>query len=206
MYTIYMLTSPSQRKYIGYTSRPLKKRLQDHISDAKRIGRSKIHKALNKYPIDQWDVRVLLETTERDVALRVERECIVTHDTVNQGYNISTGGECGAEGAKRSIETRVRISEAKRGHPQFKDPQYRQKLSDSRRGKARPQSQKDKARDALSHDRVIYFIDGREELIQGLRAYSQTSGIPLSTLNFCQRRGVEVPKWNLKSIKKLNKP
>lgn len=204
MYTVYLLTSPRGRHYVGYTSRPLKKRLQDHVSDAKRLGRSKMHRAINKYPIETWAVEVLLQTPDRDEALDEERKRIDDYDSIRSGYNISVGGECGAEGAVRSAETRARISEAKRGHRQFSDPEYRRKLSEARLGKARPQSQKDKARETLSQHREVRFIDGSIMRIRGLREFSEKTGIPLSTLNYCQRHKVEVPKWNLKSIEKLN--
>ena len=115
-YIVYKLTSPSNKTYIGWTSRPLKKRLQDHMSEVRRGFDRPIQKALRKYPLEQWTQEVLLETMDYDESLATEVNYIKNFNTTdpNNGYNISSGGEYGASGVKRSEEYKTKMREAKK--------------------------------------------------------------------------------------------
>jgi len=170
MHTIYRLTSPSGKVYIGYTSRSMRQRLNDHRAAAKRKI-SIIHKAITKYPLDSWKVEVLLETNDRDLAFVTEIRMIEQHDSTNpdHGYNHSTGGELGPTGCVRSPETRALIGAANKGRA--KPVGWGANHSEMLKGRPRPQSQKDAVSKALAKTYTVTYPCGKIETVTNLRAF-----------------------------------
>jgi len=66
------------------------------------------HNALRKYKKSDWKWEVLFYCEQADVS-DYEIKVIALHDTYNNGYNSTTGGE---RGYKVSDETRQRLSDA----------------------------------------------------------------------------------------------
>jgi group I intron endonuclease len=182
MFTIYKLTSPSGKVYIGYTSRSMRERLTDHKSAAKK-KQALIQKAISRYSLEQWTVDVLLETEDQQEAFAFEIATILDYDSTNpdKGYNNSTGGESGPFGCKRSAETRALISASKTGKsmPEGWGERHAEKL----RGRPRPQSQKDAARDANSKEWLVTHPCGKQEKLVNLRQFCKEH--KLSQGNLC---------------------
>lgn len=123
MYTVYKLTSPSGRVYIGFTKNSLNVRWSGHKSNWKiwqnsnkqrQASCTKLFYAFNKYHPDTWTKEVVFTSENKDAALAVEIEQITQCNSVEDGYNLSTGGECGASGATRSPEDRKKRSESRK--------------------------------------------------------------------------------------------
>lgn len=97
--------SISKKYYIGQTCN-LKKRIPDHFKSG-----SLVCKALWKY--DEWQISILHTCKTRNEANRIEIEEIRNFNSVApNGYNLTAGGD----GLfNPSIETRRKISEARRG-------------------------------------------------------------------------------------------
>lgn len=107
MYSVYMLTSPSGKKYIGMTSQDVNRRWES--------GRGYSHnahltQAIRKYGWNAFEKEVLFDNLEKAEAERLEREYIKMFDTTDRtnGYNILPGGDVSAG---HSEETKRKISE-----------------------------------------------------------------------------------------------
>jgi len=115
---IYKLTSPSGKVYIGQSKYDLDIRWQQHLwlwqlvsrSDDKK--RTRLHHAFNKYEPELWKREILLECEQEFASLR-EQEEIQKHDSFQNGYNMTLGGE-GLNGADFSELHRSGISKAKK--------------------------------------------------------------------------------------------
>lgn len=109
-YTVYKHTSPSNKVYIGITSRPVKERW------AKGHGynyNTHFWRAIQKYGWDNFQHEILYENLSKEEASKLEIELIAKFDSMNQakGYNLTTGGEhCTV-----SEEVRQRISRKLKG-------------------------------------------------------------------------------------------
>jgi hypothetical protein len=140
-------------RYIGLTSRRLERRLTEHLSE---------HAIRRRTPLARWMARhvargtrpivtVLARTDDSDALNRLEIEWIASAKAAAvQLLNLSSGGESGSLGVKRSPETiaklksiprmprsaeyRRRLGNANRGRKL--DAGWRSKLSESRRGEA----------------------------------------------------------------------
>lgn len=167
------MTSPSQKVYIGITTRTLRQRINDHVAESKRKNR-KIHKALRKYPIHDWCVEIIDTASTIEELKEKEIVYIQQHNSVNEGYNLSTGGEA-SKGAKRSKETCEKISNSKKGykHTQEWKDHHRKVMT----GKKQSESQKKKVAEALSQKFLITCPDGREMEIINLRRWCMENGL-----------------------------
>jgi hypothetical protein len=174
MYTIYKLTSPSNKVYIGWTKRKLSVRISDHKSFSKN-GSLKIHKALRKYPIDQWIIEVLLETEDLNESFNAEKRFILHFNSINDGYNISTGGESGASGAIRSNEYKKYHSSIKKGRKLTDE--HRQNISLGMIGRKQSERQKLIASEKLSKTYQITDPSGITFVITNLKKFSSENGL-----------------------------
>lgn len=92
---VYMVTSPSGKRYIGITKKALESRKKEHIKYAKLYNR-KFSKAILKYGDKlTWEVVDTGETYEE--LFFKEKEYIRFYDTYKNGYNSTLGGDgtCG---------------------------------------------------------------------------------------------------------------
>ena len=105
---IYIFTSPSGKQYVGRDVN-LPNRAKIHFS-GKNFECPYIHRAIEKYGVDAFDVKIIRYPGISDEALNaVERWKIRQLQTVApKGYNLTEGGDSG----KRSEETRHKMSEA----------------------------------------------------------------------------------------------
>jgi group I intron endonuclease len=127
-YDVYCHTSPSGKKYVGWTRQGWRKRWRSHVKDA-RAGRPlAFHAAIRKHGADTFTHEVLDRLSTEEGARRAERLWIARLSTIAPGgYNLTSGGEgtlnppedvrfrMGANrGRKMRDETRKRMSETHR--------------------------------------------------------------------------------------------
>lgn len=89
-YSIYKLTSPSGRSYVGFTGQTVSERWRQHVNRAKTGAQNPLCAAIRKYGADTFVVETLAEYDRADDALRAEIEAIAA---VQNAYNISPGGD-----------------------------------------------------------------------------------------------------------------
>ena len=88
----------SGRSYIGVTRQPIKQRIAEHKSKAKKGSRTPFHVAIRKEGIKAFEWCVLYEIHNTDEKFvkeeihKLERECIKKYDAVDSGYNKDHGG------------------------------------------------------------------------------------------------------------------
>lgn len=195
-YTVYKLTSPSNKTYVGWTSRPLKKRLQDHMSEVRRGFQRPIQKAFRKYPLDQWTQEVIIETTNYQDSLDKEIECIGLFETTNpdKGYNISTGGECGAIGVKRSDEYKAKMRESKKAQIWRSTPEHGAKISAALKGHPPSDKQKQATRQARAKMFKVQFPDGSIHDVYNLSEFAKERGLQVSNLHRTSSKGYRLAK------------
>jgi group I intron endonuclease len=92
---VYCIESPSGKRYVGISERPLAKRIKDHLklSTGTRSNKA-IHRAIQKYGKDQMVVYVLAEGVSGDDLYEAEKHFITELETLGvNGYNMTVGGE-----------------------------------------------------------------------------------------------------------------
>lgn len=114
-YCVYVHTSPSNKAYIGITSKDPKERWGNNGSHYKK--NKHFWNAIQKYEWDNFKHEILFEKLTKDEACRIEILLIALFDTQNSefGYNISPGGELGMTGCHLSNETKQKLSEVHKG-------------------------------------------------------------------------------------------
>ena len=91
--TIYLITNTvNDKKYVGQTITSLNKRWLAHIQESKTNSTRPLYRAINKYGIDNFKIKILEEC---DSNILSEREIywIKQLDTYHKGYNATTGGD-----------------------------------------------------------------------------------------------------------------
>lgn len=109
-------------KYIGKTSRELNKRWNEHKSDAKFKKHIYLYRAMNKYGIDNFEIRILEKIKSNNLEefnyklSELEKDYITKFDTYKNGYNETLGGD-GSSGYQISEIHKQAISKAHKGIP-----------------------------------------------------------------------------------------
>jgi len=144
-YTVYRLTSPSDKVYIGITSRSVKQRWNNGIGYKKCPA---MNNAIRKYGWENIKKEILLENTTEEEAKSLETLLIKLHrsNESGYGYNLTEGGD-GTKGYYPSEETRKKRSEALKGrkYPNRKrvlSEKERKRLSDNFKGTNNPLARK----------------------------------------------------------------
>lgn len=108
---IYMITSPSGKKYVGQTIQPLDKRWKQHLDASKKTYKDNckvLNKSLRKYGDIHFKVEILEECANEILNSR-EIYYIEKYNTiVPNGMNIKNGGSNGTH----HIDTKIKISES----------------------------------------------------------------------------------------------
>lgn len=101
-YSIYKLTSPSGRSYVGFTGQPVEERWRQHAARAAKGARNPLCAAIRKYGRDAFVVETLAVYDGLDEALRAEVAAITE---LTNAYNVSPGGDYdGGTGSARFKE------------------------------------------------------------------------------------------------------
>jgi len=112
MYTIYKITDPIGKVYIGCTCRPLKQRIH------RKGYNPDMCRAIEESGCwEKWKKEAIATTEDKDEAYALEIKYIAEYDSTNpeKGYNKSTGGEKKGQGVVFSEERRRRMSEQRKG-------------------------------------------------------------------------------------------
>tara|TARA_B100000530_G_scaffold94859_1_gene58470 strand:+ start:426 stop:1073 length:648 start_codon:yes stop_codon:yes gene_type:complete len=95
---VYMLTSPSKKRYIGITSRKcVEYRWQEHFKASQKAegGCPMIKRAIQKYGFDKIEKEILLEI-DNEFLNEYEQKFIKQYNTLApNGYNCTSGGDGG---------------------------------------------------------------------------------------------------------------
>lgn len=125
--------------YIGQTVNKFNKRKVQHLSDAKnnKYPNFKFHRALRKYGKDVFDWDILHKNVCDTNTLNILEQLEITiHDSFNNGYNMTLGGE-GFIGYHHSEETKekIKINNAKYWENKNIPQEMREKISETLKGK-----------------------------------------------------------------------
>lgn len=100
------------KKYIGFTSRPLKRRISEHSYQAKKnIDNGAFHRAIRKYGPASFEFMVVKVCSSIEAAIQEEIRLI---SELRPEYNSTQGGD-GQRGRTMSAESRKKISDFHKG-------------------------------------------------------------------------------------------
>ena len=94
-YIVYKHTSPSNKVYIGITSRTLEERSGSRGWQYRKCKGTLISKAIIKYGWSNFKHEILMENLTQEEATRMEQRFIALYQSNNKeyGYNLTNGGE-----------------------------------------------------------------------------------------------------------------
>lgn len=95
-YIVYKHTSPTGKSYIGITNR---NPIYRWANGKGYIGQPKFYNAIQKYGWDNIKHEILFSDLNKKEACGKEIELIKKYNSIKNGYNVSTGGECTHSGA-----------------------------------------------------------------------------------------------------------
>lgn len=165
-YTVYKHTTPSNKVYIGITSKPVNARWRNGLGYKKQPY---FYKAIQKYGWENIKHEIIAKWLTKDEACKMEIHLISEYESTNRdnGYNSSTGGELTGEGHAVSEETRKKISNVLKGHAVSED--VRKKVGDSTRNRIVSEKTKEKMRasqkERFSHKEEIEKLRKSHEYI-----------------------------------------
>lgn len=108
MHTIYLVRKDNKPVYVGYTSRLVEKRWQEHICDSHN-PKFPLHHAIKKHGVSTFTIESLYESEDKNHTLNyMEHHYIWLYGTCweNGGYNLSIGGEGGGKGLTEKERTK----------------------------------------------------------------------------------------------------
>lgn len=228
MWTVYKHTSPSNKVYIGITS----KTCQERWANGNRYkGNSIFSKSIKKYGWENISHEILYEGLTKKEAIEKEKELIKYYKELGLSYNITDGGE-GQNGNHPSDEIKNKISKSLKGNIPWNkgipmSSETKRKLSLSLKGKVRSEefkrnlsttnkgrkqseetkkkiSLKNKGRIHISHSQLGYKTIKIEELDK----YLSEGWVKNLPSNICKTRSLYMSgrKWmNNGKIQKLVK-
>lgn len=140
-YCVYCHTNKANgKRYIGITKTDVNKRWHN---GAGYKGQPKFYRAIQKYRWSGFDHEIIASNLTENEAKNFEILLIDKLDTIQNGYNVSKGGDTG-NGVIYTEEMRKRISErlSGEGNPRFGvalDENTKRKISQSLMGKKHPE-------------------------------------------------------------------
>lgn len=124
-WTVYIHISPSNKKYVGITSRPVEERWKNGLG---YIKNDHFYRAILKYGWDNFQHIIIANHLSKKDACNLEIELIKKYNSndYNYGYNISSGGESG----KKSVPSSKLQKEvtSRRLKELWQDEEYRLKM------------------------------------------------------------------------------
>ncbi len=151
---VYLITNTvNGKKYVGMTKTSLKVRWQGQQKFAQKGGCTYFCNAIRKHGVQAFHLEVLRECSSKEEAIELEKQFIRVFGTQDQtkGYNLTKGGE-GTWGRVSTVQTREKISAARKGKPnpwgadkkgkpgywrgKFRSEETRYKMSLAKRGAA----------------------------------------------------------------------
>lgn len=112
-YKVYCLTNLiTNEKYIGVTKQELKRRFK---AGKGYKPTTKINLAIQNYGWENFNYEVLYETSNKELAGMLEQDYIKKYNTIENGYNMQSGGFINFKGPKQSENTKKILSEIHKG-------------------------------------------------------------------------------------------
>lgn len=141
--TLYMVTGPTARSYVGITSKSVRSRWTQHVRDAGRIRwKSALHDAIRKYGPRAFSIESIDVFDTWEAACSAEVETIERLGTFGDGgYNITRGGD-GRLGCAHSDQFKRFISAVHTG--KVVSSQTRERLKEAHRSRS-PEARADLA-------------------------------------------------------------
>lgn len=126
-YSVYIITSPEGKRYIGMTMRKPEYRWNNGKGYISNIP---FYEDIQKFGWEQFKKEIIKSGMNREEACNVERFLIAKYQTQNAsfGYNIEMGGIP----IHLAENTKMKMSEAHKGLP--RDEVYRKHISESKKG------------------------------------------------------------------------
>ena len=140
----------TKKSYIGQTTRPLNKRVSEHLKLAKTGSKFYFHCALAKYGIENFEISILHTVDGKDKQDLINKlnvleiKEIENYNSFYDGYNSNTGGDSyivsdmskkkmsnACKGRKFSEEHRKKLSEIKKGCKNPHSEEWCKKISQS---------------------------------------------------------------------------
>lgn len=145
-YIVYKHTSPSNKVYIGITSKTTQQRWGRNGIGYKNCPY--FWRAIQKYGWDNIEHEILYEGLSEEEACEMEVKLIAEYKATNPecGYNDLVGGTSGKHGRPYTEEQLRKMSESTK--KLWEDPEYRKRMSDAHKGKTLPPEQRKKMSDA----------------------------------------------------------
>lgn len=128
---VYIITSPSGKKYIGITNNISNRKSAHKHNTFKTNIKSKLYDAMRVYGFENfvWEIFSIEDSWEN--ACKKEIELIKEMDTINSGYNISFGGEAVMAGRHHSLSTVEKMKkDIRRSHPGKENGMFGKKISE----------------------------------------------------------------------------
>ncbi len=171
MIGIYKLTSPSGKSYIGQSNN-IELRMKNYKSNLCK-NQTRLYNAINKYGFDNFSIEYIKiveyyisEDKIQEFLNRYEIYYIKKYDTIENGYNLRSGGSRG----RHSQESKNKISNANRNR--IFSIEHKQKLSDSHIGYIVPKSQRDKI--SIRSKKIGISLETRSKMIESRKGYRPT--------------------------------
>ncbi len=122
MGTIYIITNLKNfKRYVGQTAVNPEQRWKDHKNCSKAVNTPrykspKLYNAINKYGIDTFKFEVVSSDIDNNMLDFWERYYICLYNSVQNGYNITFGGQKTTTlGWKHSEESKKKMSDNRKG-------------------------------------------------------------------------------------------
>lgn len=206
MFYIYKHTSPTGKSYIGQTTE-----INRRWSPMRYEGCKKFFYAIMMHGWNNFTHEILAECETQEEADALEKQFIVQYDSINDGYNISSGGqierdESCLKGRKLSEETKEKLRKSYK-HREL-TPEEREKISERNRGSNNPMYGKN-PRDFMTEGQIAAWSKKISENTKGGRNPASKPVIIVDTFTgeeiYCEYRreakdkigvcGAHIPKY-----------
>ena len=161
-YTVYIHRNKINNKcYIGITCQTPNQRWHGGSNYIQKkadgsYSQPKFARAIKKYGWDGFEHIIWAEGLTKEKACRVEQLLIAMWDTINNGYNIRSGGETKST---LSEESKQKISEAIK--KKWEDEEYRKRMSDAHLGHGLSEEHKQKLINANTNRKMSQYTKDR---------------------------------------------
>jgi len=157
--------------YIGQTIRTLKKRINGHLNQTRCY---RIHRALLKYDIDNFDISILATAKTIEELNILEEKYIEEYNSLSpNGYNLTTGGK----NRTPSEEAKRKMSESRKGYKLTEEA--KRKISDFRKGRKLTEETRRKISESLRGEKHYLYgkrlsEEHKRNLSESLRGHKAT--------------------------------
>lgn len=190
-YCVYIHTSPSGKMYVGQTYMKPEDRWRKNGTGylGKRENGSynqpKFAHAILKYGWDNFSHEIIASNLTKEEANNFEMLLIEKLDTINNGYNMTVGGE-GSIGRIISEETRQKMSESHKGKsPSNKGvpctEEKKQKISEANKGRLLSEETRQKMRGRTPHNKGKHTSEEIKQKQREAKLYKLKAVICLET-------------------------